>query len=100
MQIGLARENGNDVRRKGTHLKIGRAFAKFERANDTVGNDAESDAGDLRRVTKISGFARRPPLRLATAARSERGRIRWGGGKKRRQRSAGTMPMALGMRFT
>jgi len=29
------------------------SFAKFERANDTVGNDAESDAGDLRRVTKI-----------------------------------------------
>src|SRR6267378_892672 len=32
---------------------MGRAFAKFERANDGVGNDSESDASDLRRVAKV-----------------------------------------------
>jgi len=87
-KIGLARENGNDVRRKRTHLKIGRAFAKFERANDTVGDDAESHARDPRaRHESTQDFVRRPPLRPATAARSERGRSRWGGGKNRRRRS-------------
>ena len=52
-KIGLARKNGNDIRRKGTHLQIGRAFAQFERANDAVGDDAESHARNLRRITEV-----------------------------------------------
>jgi hypothetical protein len=56
-KIGLARENGNNIWRKGTHLQIGRAFAQFERANDAVGDDAKSDARDLRRITEVFGIA-------------------------------------------
>src|SRR5439155_6926953 len=41
-EIRLARKDGNDIRRKGTHLQIGRALAKFEGTDDAVGHDSES----------------------------------------------------------
>ena len=56
-EIKLPGENGNNVGRKRAHLKVGRAFAKFERTNDAIGDHSESHALDLRRVTEVFRIA-------------------------------------------
>jgi len=58
LEIGAARENGNDVGGERTHFDVRGTLAKFEGANDGVGNDAEADTGDeWQRAKVIVGMA-------------------------------------------
>jgi len=56
-EIRLARKDGNDIRRKGTHLQIGRALAKFEGTDDAVGHDSESHSSDPRCIMEVFRIA-------------------------------------------
>src|ERR1700730_13681476 len=57
LQIGLARENGNTVRREGTHFDVSGAFAEFECANYGVRDDPEADASEVRGTAEESRIA-------------------------------------------
>lgn len=55
-EIGLTAECGNHVGGKRTHLKVGGTFAKFEGADDGVGDDAEANGFNGWRANEIAGI--------------------------------------------
>ena len=53
----MARKDGDHIRRERTHLDVGGTFAKFESADDRVGDNPKSEARDLRSATKVVGIS-------------------------------------------
>jgi len=98
-KIGLARENGNDVRRKelisrSQSLCEVRARERHRRERRGIGR------GDLRRVTKIFRISLDDHLFVLRLLHEAKGAGSDGWREKSAPAFAGTMPMALGMRFT
>jgi hypothetical protein len=54
---GLFGEDGNHVGGKGADLDVSRTFAELQSANDSVRDDTEADAGELRCPTEVNGVA-------------------------------------------
>src|SRR5487761_11077 len=52
-EIRVASQRRDCVRRKGIQFEVPGAFAKFERANERIRNDAEADTLERRRAAKI-----------------------------------------------
>src|SRR6185437_5437650 len=56
-EIGIASQSRDRVRRQGIDFDVAGAFAKFERANQSVWNDAEANAFERRRAGEITWIA-------------------------------------------
>src|SRR5579872_2031395 len=53
----ITRERRDRVWRQGIHFDVAGAFAKFERAHESVWNDSEANAFERRRASKIIRIA-------------------------------------------
>ncbi len=57
LNVRVAAESVDHVGSEGAKFDVGGAFAEFERADGGVGNDAEVNAGNVRRGTEVVGIA-------------------------------------------